>query len=518
MQFNSAAAVTLKGTLNNSGTVRQGVSNYSVIRLDGDVTLTGPGVWTMSNSSLNQIFGLVGTNVLTNDADHTIQGAGEIGSNRMGLTNHGLIHANQSESLIIDPSVAGVTNNGILRASGAGGLQLIGGSFNNQGRIEALNGSNITYSTSAVTSNNMAGVLTGGTWRAVATDTAASITLRGSNITQIAPGTEVVLSGAGAILQVATTRINTTLTTNAGTLRILDGHQFNLTNPLNNTGTLAGNGAVIGNVQNGGIVAPGVSPGTLTITGNFTQTAAGTLAIEIGGDDNSNPINPQYDVLDVSGAASLDGLLELEIIDNFVPAASDMFTILNANSLSGMFSNVADGQRLDTVGGDGSFVVTYDGGSGNVILSDFLAAAGLPGDFNFDGRVNAADYVAWRKDADPPEDYNKWQTNFGRNNSEDETGDYNFDGAANAADFVAWRKLDGSPDGYDRWRTRFGEPASGNSGDSADSVPEPRATLLLLLGGLGFPRYFRRLASGAPLQSGFASAAAPASVARDAAP
>jgi probable HAF family extracellular repeat protein len=38
----------------------------------------------------------------------------------------------------------------------------------------------------------------------------------------------------------------------------------------------------------------------------------------------------------------------------------------------------------------------------------------LPGDFNHDGTVDAADYVVWRKTGGPPADYNTWRTHFGR--------------------------------------------------------------------------------------------------------
>jgi hypothetical protein len=37
----------------------------------------------------------------------------------------------------------------------------------------------------------------------------------------------------------------------------------------------------------------------------------------------------------------------------------------------------------------------------------------LPGDFNTDGVVDAADYVAWRNGAANPTDYNTWRANFG---------------------------------------------------------------------------------------------------------
>jgi hypothetical protein len=62
------------------------------------------------------------------------------------------------------------------------------------------------------------------------------------------------------------------------------------------------------------------------------------------------------------------------------------------------------------------------------------------------------------------------------------SGDYNFDGAVDAADYVAWRKTDVTPPGYDTWRTHFGEIlASGSGTNPAAIVPEPGLVMLTLL-------------------------------------
>jgi hypothetical protein len=64
-------------------------------------------------------------------------------------------------------------------------------------------------------------------------------------------------------------------------------------------------------------------------------------------------------------------------------------------------------------------------------------------------------------------------------------GDHNEDGTVNAADYVAWRKnptaFGGDPDGYNLWRINFGEP---NGSGGAIGVPEP-CTMLLLIVGMG---------------------------------
>jgi hypothetical protein len=48
------------------------------------------------------------------------------------------------------------------------------------------------------------------------------------------------------------------------------------------------------------------------------------------------------------------------------------------------------------------------------IILDGTGSAGLAGDYNSDGSVDAADYVVWRKNNGIPDVYNTWRTNFGR--------------------------------------------------------------------------------------------------------
>ena len=76
-------------------------------------------------------------------------------------------------------------------------------------------------------------------------------------------------------------------------------------------------------------------------------------------------------------------------------------------------------------------------------------------------------------------------------------GDYNDDSRVDAADYVYWRKNDGSTLGYNVWRANFGNAASG-SGSSLNSaggtVPEPSVFLLVALSfaALVFQRGHRR--------------------------
>jgi hypothetical protein len=74
-------------------------------------------------------------------------------------------------------------------------------------------------------------------------------------------------------------------------------------------------------------------------------------------------------------------------------------------------------------------------------------------------------------------------------------GDYNQNGTVDAADYVVWRKTDGSSAGYNLWRNNFGEPAGSGSGASANAtVPEPATLVMLILVAVGMGLRLRQLA------------------------
>jgi hypothetical protein len=78
----------------------------------------------------------------------------------------------------------------------------------------------------------------------------------------------------------------------------------------------------------------GSTTGILTISGNYTQTAAGTLALKVGG----TTAGSQYDQVNISGTATLGGTLNLALINGFSPSGGQVFAVITFSSSSDSFA------------------------------------------------------------------------------------------------------------------------------------------------------------------------------------
>jgi hypothetical protein len=120
--------------------------------------------------------------------------------------------------------------------------------------------------------------------------------------------------------------------------------------------------------SNAGVVGPGLSPGVLTVTGNYPQTASGTLAIEVGG---ATP-GTGHDRLVVSGAAALAGSLNVSLFGGFTPVLGQQFTVLTFASRTGDFTAVT----LPPLSGGLDWQRTF---SGTAMVLEVIPAAATPG-------------------------------------------------------------------------------------------------------------------------------------------
>jgi hypothetical protein len=201
-------------------------------------------------------------------------------------------------------------------------------------------------------------------------------------------------------------------------LSIADGGQFSSVGALTIAakGSLQGNGAAAANVLNAGVVAPGNPVGNLSVEGDYSQTDAGILRIELNGTAPG-----QAGLLNVTGAATLNGTLGVELGANngvpYVPQPGSTFTILSATEgLTGQFSTL----QLPELSAGRSWLVGY---SGNSVTLAVAGAEGVAGDYNGNGIVDAADYVVWRK----------------ASATGNLMADGNGDSTVNSADYGVWR-------------------------------------------------------------------------------
>jgi autotransporter-associated beta strand protein len=105
-------------------------------------------------------------------------------------------------------------------------------------------------------------------------------------------------------------------------------------------GSLVGTGTVFGTLINNGNVSPGfyTGPWILGVTGNYTQTAAGTFKVNIG----SATEYGQLIITGTPGTATLSGTLSIDMQNDYVPAANTVFPniITASGGLSGNFSQI----------------------------------------------------------------------------------------------------------------------------------------------------------------------------------
>jgi len=149
------------------------------------------------------------------------------------------------------------------------------------------------------------------------------------NVGQINNGTGLTKTGPNTLFLNTNNTYSGTTTVSQGTLFVvnLDGSATSGGVVSVSFGaTLAGPGFISGPVLSSGTVAPtgfnNSQIGTFTLNNSFSQNASGTLDIQIGGATS-------HDRLAVSGgSATLAGDLRVTLINGFVPAAGDTFTIV----------------------------------------------------------------------------------------------------------------------------------------------------------------------------------------------
>jgi hypothetical protein len=408
-------STTLTGTINNTGTMvvddSAGVAALSVAA-GQNVMLTGGGTVTLTDTT-NTAAALIvgGTGSILTNVNNTIQGSGQIGQvGGLMLVNQkaGVVNANQVGHGLLINAPAGVTNQGLMEATngsalnlsaivsnahtiqtkGTGSLVVVPGTIKNTGSF--MVGVGTLFQITGPFTNFVGTTLTGGTYAVSGTlqfnganivNDAAHITLTGAasaiidqaandglrNFAAITKKGSLTLHSGKTLVTPADLSSAGKLTVGAGTnLKVTGGYTQTagtttvdgiLTAPSGTTiqaGNAFGKGTIASTVVSSGSFTAGDSP---TKTGvlapkTYAQNSNGSLNIAIGG----LTVGKQYGQLAVANGASLNGTLNVTLINNFIPAIGASFTILTTSVRTGQFATV---NGLGINGGE-HFTITYN--------------------------------------------------------------------------------------------------------------------------------------------------------------
>jgi hypothetical protein len=282
----------------------------------------------------------------------SIQGAvGGVGTLTISPTGSiRLLSGSTGNLSISNSSVMTLVNEGLISIEATGrSLTINNTTFTNNGTVQALAGTLNINPTNFT--NYSKGVLTGGAYIA-----------SGAGVLAMPAGTVVVTNnatiGVGDAMNFPAVL---TLGTNNGTLRTGGGGSFTIT-PAG--GTLVNNGTVLLGVTN-----------LLTIAGNYTQTAAGTMTVHIQGE-----LATDIGRINITGTASLNGHANVVAVNNYDPDCVNSI-FLTAGLRLGQFAT----QSLPTPPDDHQSILVYAGPEVRFAISP-------PSDYNQDGILNSQDF------------------------------------------------------------------------------------------------------------------------------
>jgi hypothetical protein len=201
------------------------------------------------------------------------------------------------------------------------------------------------------------------------------------------------------------------------------------------------------NLQIGGTSAGNIRIGnaaTIDVNSDFDQLANGTLMVELSAATSSGTL------IEAAGSIDLAGTLTIQLASDFIPMLNSNFHLLSA--LAGV-NNDFDNVTLPNLPYGLGWQLDYNPTSVDLrVIASFI-----PGDYNHNGAVDAADYIVYRN-------------SLGQSGSDlaaDGDGDLQVDA-----------------DDYSIWRSHFGQTAGGGAIVGADLVVPEAGSLGLAIAGI----------------------------------
>ncbi len=370
------------GTYDVTGTLQFGPSGTSLVTNAASITLTGANAKIVSSTGTSIL-----TDFATNNAGALFDVTGGYSFTTVGnFTNNGTLTVGSSTSKFV---VNGdLTNFNSTTNTLTNGTYSVSGTLQFDNANIVTNDANLTLSGASykilnqTSGNGIASFATNNGSLTLASDagltTPGSVTNSGT--VKVEKGSDLTVEGNGSYTQTAgSTTVDGTLTTGS-----TDVIQVNAGSVFGNGGTLNGNVSMSGTLYTSDTTT---TAGKETVSGTYTQNSGGALDINIGG----TTAGTNFSQLTVDDAASLNGTLNLALINNFIPTTSDTFEILTASSVGGTFSTVnglefnndmdhfvvvynTNNVTLDVASGPGAW-----GGSGSGLLASNSQTAQVPG-------------------------------------------------------------------------------------------------------------------------------------------
>jgi hypothetical protein len=331
------------GNLDHSSSLLIRTGTLNGVTLDGGLNLTNIAGGTAYIEG-GTVFGAGGTTTLGASSELYLEQTGTLSNQTVNFTGWpGYVYVSGSNTLTLDTNTTlsgnglylygnAIVNNGNINASSGANNYIAPTTFTNGGTVQATGGASLNIQPTTFTNT--------GTLKASGSGSAISVS-------------QTVFANAGTVDAEAgsTITFNNNISQSAGSMIANGTISVSQSSPTItiNGGNVSGSGKIEASLENvSGTVSPGSPIGTLTLTGTYTQDASGKLVEDLGG---SAP-GSGYSVLTTSGAVTLGGTLDVQLVNGFTPTNGETFDIIDYGSRTGTFATV-------TFPTNGSWAISY---------------------------------------------------------------------------------------------------------------------------------------------------------------
>jgi fibronectin-binding autotransporter adhesin len=395
LNLQNAQTLSVGTSLTNSGVIDvnpAGNISSTQIVFNDSMTVDGIGSIKLSSADARARVQTAAKQTVTMSPTQTIHGQGRIEASMINngtidsdvaggeirfasnpKTNNGVIQANNESNLEFNGIAMTQGGGGQILATGAGSeIELFGATISG-GSLSATGGADVSVDSPSVLDGvNFSGLLN--------IPNASTLGIRGSIVnngtivvnetgnisaTQLRWDEEMIIGGSGTI------RLNSS----ASRARLIPGAGVS-SGGIGSEQRLEGIGQIAIDLINDGVIAPGLSVGTMTA--NQPIFFAGIAGFEAEVNDSTG------DLLDSTSTIEIHGTLDVLYVDGFAPKGFWVRTIMRGSEITGKFDTV-------NVPAPGAGFITRVINTG----SEVLVGQTCPSDQNMDGLLNFFDVSAF---------------------------------------------------------------------------------------------------------------------------